>query len=302
MRVPSLRIWWSVAKRVFAQLDELNLMLIAAGIAFYGLVALFPAFAAIIALWGLFADPTDVLPQLEYYRLLIPTDAFDLLAGQINSLASADTGTLGWASTFSLLLALWSTRAGVAALMLGMNAVYRERNRQGFAHYGYALLLTGSLVIVALVAIAAIIIAPIVMVFVPLGPVAGVAAEAVRLLLALTVLMVGAGIIYRYGPNRQIARVGWITPGSVLAVGLWGFASWGFGIYLSEFGRYNEIYGSIGAVVALLMWLFISAFLLLLGGAVNAELERHTLPDSTVGPAKPLGKRDAQAADTYIET
>ena len=301
MRLPSLKIWWSVSKRVFAQLDELNLMLIAAGIAFYGLVAIFPAFAALVALWGLFSDPANVLPQLEYYRLLIPADAFDLLAGQLTTLASADTGTLGWASVFSLLVALWSTRAGVAALMLGMNAVYRERNRQGLSHIAYALLLTVSLLVVALVAIAAIIIAPIVMAFLPLGPAAEMAADAVRLALAVVVLLLGAGIIYRYGPNRKAARVGWITTGAVLAVALWGFASWGFGVYLAEFGRYNEVYGSIGAVVALLMWLFISAFLLLLGGAVNAELERHTRPDSTVGPAKPLGQRQAQAADTFIE-
>jgi membrane protein len=296
-----LRIWASIGKRVWLQLDELNLMLIAAGIAFYGMLALFPAFAAIVALWGLFADPAEVLLQFEYYRQVIPADAYELLAGQIETLASAEAQTLGWASTLSFGVALWSTRAGVSALMMGMNAVYRERNRQGLMLYGYALLLTVSLVVVALVAIAAVVVTPLVMAFFPLGPVAGIALEAARWALAVLVLMVGTGIIYRYAPNRRNARVGWITPGSVMAVALWGLASWAFGVYLAEFGRYNEIYGSIGAVVALLMWLFISAFLLLLGGALNAELERHTRPDSTIGPAKPLGERGAQAADTFID-
>jgi membrane protein len=301
IRIPRLGVWWSVAKRVWAQLDEMNLMLIAAGIAFYGMLALFPAFAAVVALWGLFADPAEVLPQLAYYRQVIPSDAYDLLAGQLEALASTGSQALGWASAFSFGVALWSTRAGVAALMMGMNAVYRERNRQGLALYGSALILTVSLVIVALTAIAAVIVTPLVMAFIPLGPVAGLALELARWVLAILVLLLGAGIVYRYGPNRRGARVAWITPGSVLAVACWGLASWAFGVYLAEFGNYNEVYGSIGAVVALLMWLFISAFLLLLGGAINAELERHTLPDSTVGPPKPLGERGAQAADTFIE-
>lgn len=300
-RMPRLRIWFNVARRVWLQIDELHLMLIAAGIAFYGMLALFPAIAAIIAIWGVVADPAVVLPQLEYYRTVIPADAFELVAVQIEGLASAPAQTLGWASAFSFGVALWSTRAGVAALMMGMNAVYRERNRQGLAHYGYAIMLTVSLVIVALVAIAAIIVTPVIMAFVPLGPVAELAVETARWIVAIAVLLLGSGIIYRYGPNRRNARVGWITPGSVMAVALWGLASFAFGVYLAEFGRYNEIYGSIGAVVALLMWLFISAFLLLLGGALNAELERHTKPDSTVGPPKPLGERGAQAADTFIE-
>jgi membrane protein len=299
--LPRLKAGFSIARRVLAQIDELHLMLIAAGIAFYGMLALFPAFAAIIALWGLVGDPGALLPELEYYRRFIPADAFSLLSAQIDTLASADTGALGWASTFSLLVALWSTRAGTAALMMGMNAVYRERNRQGLAHYGFALVLTLSLVVVALIAIAAVIVTPLVMAFVPLGPAAGFAVEAVRWALAVAVLLIGAGIVYRYGPNRRKARVGWVSPGSVLAVALWGLASWGFGVYLAEFGNYNEVYGSIGAVVALLMWLFISAFLLLLGAAVNAEIERHTEIDSTTGPPKPLGQRGAQAADTYIE-
>ncbi|MDB2407161.1 YihY/virulence factor BrkB family protein [Jannaschia sp.] len=300
-RFPRLKVWWNLSVRVWHQIDEMNLMLISAGVAFYGMLALFPAIAAIVALWGLFNDPANVLPQLEYYRSIIPADAYSLVATQIQALTSAEPEALGWASVLSFGVALWSTRAGVAALMMGMNAVYKERNRQGLAHYGIAMLLTISLVFVALTAIAAIIIAPIVMAFVPLGPVAEIAAEAVRWLLAVGVLLLGAGIIYRYGPNRKIARIGWVTPGSVLSVALWGLASWAFGIYLAEFGRYSEVYGSIGAVVALLMWLFISAFLLLLGAAVNAELERHTKADTTIGPAKPLGDRGAQAADTFIE-
>ncbi|MGB3406615.1 MAG: YihY/virulence factor BrkB family protein [Jannaschia sp.] len=298
---PRIAVWKSALIRVFQQIDEKHLTLIAAGIAFYGILALFPAIAAIIALWGLIGDPTAILPQLEAFKGVMPGDVFEILSGQITALAETDGGALGWASRLSIMLALWSTRAGVAALMQGMNAVYEERNRQGLSQYLYAFLLTLALVTVALVAIGAIVFVPIILAFVPLGPTAELFLGAIRWIVAIAVLLAGAGVVYRYGPNRRAARLTWITPGAVLAVVLWGIASYGFSVYLSEFGNYNRVYGSIGTVIALLMWLFISGFLLLLGAALNAELERHTRPDSTVGRSRPAGKRGAQAADAFID-
>ncbi|MCZ4353966.1 YihY/virulence factor BrkB family protein [Roseovarius aestuarii] len=294
-------VWWSVAKRVYHAVDEKRLVMIAAGIAFFGMLALFPAIAAIIALWGVIGDPQSILPLVERYDFLFPEDVYRLISGQIKALANADEGKLGWASILSILLAIWSARAGVAALMQGMNAVYDERKRRGIWHYLTAFGLTLALVLVALTAIGAIIITPVVMAFVPLGVFAQFAVETIRWLVAVGILLAGAGLVYRYGPNRRAARVAWISPGAVLAVGLWAIASVGFSIYLANFGTYNEVYGSIGAVIALLMWLFISGFLLLIGGAINAELERHTKPDSTVGDPRPLGERGASAADTYLD-
>ncbi|WP_371156284.1 YihY/virulence factor BrkB family protein [Jannaschia sp. 2305UL9-9] len=301
MHMPKWRVWWSIANRLWLDIGDKRLPLIAAGIAFYGMLALFPAIAAIIALWGLIGDPGSLLPQMDNFRAIMPTEAYTIVGDQITALALADQGTLGWATGLSVALALWSTRAGVAALMQGMNAVYGERSRAGLAQYYYAYMLTISLILVALVAIGAIVIAPVIMSFVPLGKLAGLALDIVRWTLAIAVLMAGASIVYRYGPNRRNARIAWVTPGAIMAVGLWAIASVGFSIYLSEFGNYNEVYGSIGAVIALMMWLFISGFLLLLGAALNAELERHTKPDSTVGPDLPLGERGAEAADTFVD-
>ena len=238
---------------------------------------------------------------MERYSVLLPADVFDIISGQITALAAADESTLGWTTLLSIFLALWSARAGVAALMQGMNAVYEERNRGGLAHYLTAFGLTVALILVALVAISAVLLVPAIMALVPLGALATVAVEVGRWLVAVGILFLGAGLIYRYGPNRRAARLPWITPGAVLAVFLWAGASVAFSIYLTNFGNYNEVYGSIGAVIALLMWLFISGFLLLLGAALNAELERHTEPDSTIGRDRPLGERGAQAADTYVE-
>lgn len=294
-------VWWSIAKRVFVTIAEKHLVMIAAGIAFFGMLALFPAIAAIIALWGLIGDPQSILPMIVQYDFLFPADVYNLISDQITALAKADQGKLGWASTLSILLAIWSARAGVAALMQGMNAVYDEKNRGGLKHYLIAFALTLALVFVALTAIAAIIVAPIIMAFVPLGGLAQLLVETIRWLVAVGILLAGAGLIYRYGPNRRAARLAWITPGAILAVGLWAVASVGFSIYLANFGTYNEVYGSIGAVIALLIWLYISGFLLLIGGAVNAELERHTQPDSTVGTPRPIGERGATAADTYLD-
>jgi membrane protein len=294
-------VWWSVFKRVFEMVDEKRLVLIAAGIAFFGMLALFPAIGAIIALWGIVGDPQSILPLVARYDFLFPPDVFSLISAQITALASADEGQLGWASILSIFLALWSARAGVAALIQGMNAVYDERNRRGVMQFLTAIALTIALVFVALTAIAAIIVTPVVMAFVPLGGFAQLLIEAIRWLVAVGILLAGAGLVYRYGPNRRAARLAWITPGALLAVGLWTIASIGFSIYLANFGTYNEVYGSLGAVIALLMWLFISGFLLLIGGAVNAELERHTQPDSTVGMPRPLGERGATAADTYLD-
>ncbi|WP_297340469.1 YihY/virulence factor BrkB family protein [Pseudophaeobacter sp.] len=294
-------VWWAVTKRVFHQIDEKRLMLIAAGIAFFGILALFPAIAAVIALWGIVGDPQAVLPEIERYRLVMPEDVFVILSDQITTLTNADQDTLGWATMFSILLAIWSARAGVAALMQGMNAVYDERNRRGVKHYLAALSLTLALVFVALIAISAILITPAIMALVPLGPAAEISVNIARWLVALGVLLAGAGLVYRYGPNRRVARLPWITPGAIMAVMLWAGASVGFSIYLSNFGSYNEVYGSIGAVIALLMWLFITGFLLLLGAALNAELERHTKPDTTAGKPRPLGERGATVADTYVD-
>ncbi|GIT91695.1 hypothetical protein JANAI62_21520 [Jannaschia pagri] len=286
--LPRAPVWLAVALRIWAAIDEKRLPLVAAGIAFYGILALFPAIAAVIALWGLIGDPGAVLPQIEPFRGILPDDVFAIIAGQVSTLAVTDSGTLGWATGVSLALALWSTRAGVYALIQGINAVYGERNRRGLMLYVHGLVLTLALVVVALVAIAAILVTPVVLAFVPLGPLAEFGLQAARWGLAIAVLLAGTGIVYRFGPNRRMVQLGWVSPGAVLAVMLWGAASYGFSAYLSAFGTYNEVYGSIGAVIALLMWLFISGFLLLLGAAVNAELERHrdmSLSDDPAGQA-----------------
>ncbi len=254
-------------------MDEKNLGLISAGVAFFGMLAIFPGLAAIIAIFGLVADPVVVDAQLDLMRNIIPGDVFTLIDQQIESLTGARTEELGLATLISIGAALFTARAGVAALMRGLNAINRQPNRGGVRHFLIAFLLTVSLVGMAIIALLAIVVAPIVLALLPLGPTAGAVAELVRWTVAVLVLLIALSLLYRFGPNRRGARMAWITPGAFVALVAWAGASAAFSIYLTNFGRYNEIYGSIGAVIAMLMWTYISAFLILLGAALNVALE-----------------------------
>lgn len=267
-------LWWRAARHVLRLNEEKRLGLIAAGVAFYAILAVFPGIAATIALWGIVGDPALALSQMEEFQALIPADVYRLLAAQLTKLSTTDGLTLGWASLLSFGFALWSARAGVAALMQGLNAIYDAPNRSGVSHYIRALLLTLSLIGVLLVAMGCIVVLPVVLAYLPLGPWANFGVELVRWCVGVAVLVAGFAVIYRLGPNLQGARPRLISPGALFAVVGWLAASTGFSIYLQNFGNYNEIYGSLGAVIVMLMWLFISAYLVLLGGALNAELAR----------------------------
>ena len=275
---------WRLVANALAMADQANLGLIAAGVAFFAMFAIFPALAAIIAVFGLVADPSIVESQLELMRDVIPTEAFYLFDAQISRLLGARADTLGWATALSTGVALWSARAGVAALMRGLNAIKGEPNRGGIGHSAVALLLTICLVGIAVIALLIVVIAPIVLAFLPLGGVAALALEAIRWSVALFILLAALGLLYRFGPNTVDVRTGWVSPGAIVVVVVWIAASVGFSAYLRNFGSYNEVYGSIGAVIALLMWLYISAYLVLLGAVLNVVLHRRDALNGASGP------------------
>ena len=274
-------------------IGEQNVSLIAAGVAFYGMLSLFPALAALIAILSLISNPDVVLAQLTEMRDLLPDDVFKIISSQVTSLVTASSGTLGWAGFVSLMVALWTTRSGVGAMMIGLNVVYSEQNRNTARHFLRALLLTICLVLVGIVALLTVVVAPIVISFFPLGWFTVLLIDVVRLVIAIGVLLAGLGVLYRFGPNRRLAQLPWITPGSVLAVVSWAGVSIGFSQYVSNFGNYNQIYGSIGAVIAMLVWLWFSSFLVLLGAALNAQIEQRHMSDGPVERSSP--KREAGA-------
>lgn len=289
---------WPAIKGVWVLIGEKNLNLIASGIGFYGILATFPAIAALIALWGFVADPTLVAAQVSEFTMLLPDEVANLLTARVAELVAADATTLGWAGLLSIAVALWSARAGIGALIVGLNAVYGERNRSGVRHILLAFGLTAAMICLALACFAALVVAPIVLSFLPLGFLASLVAETLRWTVAIGTVMLALGLLYRYAPNRRgIARAAWLTPGAITATILWALATWAFTIYLQNFGNYNKIYGSLGAVIVLLLWLYLSAFVCLLGAALNAELELQQRKDTTRGPARPMGQRGAFVAD-----
>ncbi|MBK5928282.1 YihY/virulence factor BrkB family protein [Rhodobaculum claviforme] len=253
-------------------LGERQVALVSAGVAFYALLAIFPGVAAVVALWGLLSDPAMIEAQVGLMREFVPDDAYDLLVAQVDRMVDNHQGGLGFTTAVSLLVTLWSSRLGVGALIQGVNAAHGVPDRGGVWHNLIAIALTVSLMGVALVALAAVVILPVVLAFFPLG---GLALFAVRLanwLVVLAVVLGAVALVYRYGPNRK-PRLPWLTPGLWLSVGVWASASVGFSFYLANFGNYSAVYGSLGAVIALLMWFYISAFAVLLGAALNSVLE-----------------------------
>ena len=271
---------WRVLVAVWTTASEKHLGLIAAGVAFFGMFGIFPGIAAVIAIFGLVADPVVISEQLALMEGIIPPDAYRLISSQINRLILAPSGALGWATVVSITLALWSCRAGVGALIGGLNAIAGQRVRNGIWQMIVALLLTIALVSLAIVALVVVVLVPIGLAFIPVATSTAWLLEALRWIIALGVLMIGLSLLYRFGPARIGSRGRWLTVGAFVVVVLWVAASAGLSYYLTNFASYNEVYGSIGAVIGLLLWLYVSAYLILLGAALNVQIHGYDKPPS----------------------
>lgn len=261
---------------IWNRISRAEIGLIAAGVAFFGFLAIFPALAAVIAIWGYASDPHVVSEQLVRMQDFLPAEAYNLVSTQVEALLDTQNPQLGWASLLSTFLALWSARAGVSALIGGLNAIHGLPARGGVWHLLQAMLLTLVLIGLVLAALLLAVVAPLVLSMLPLGPVATYALALTNFALSLFLVGFSIALAYRLGPNRakgcRRPRLG--TPGLLLAILLWAAVSRGLVFYLGNFASYNEVYGSIGAVVALLMWFYLSTYAVLLGAAVDAEVEQ----------------------------
>ncbi|MDR0809837.1 MAG: YihY/virulence factor BrkB family protein [Gemmobacter sp.] len=266
-----------------ARATRANLGMIAAGVAFFGFLSIFPAFAFVIAVWSFAADPAIIREELDLLADFLPPDALSLLSGQVEALLGANSSDLGWATLLSLLIAFWSARAGVAGMISGLNAVHHHPERNGVHSVLLALALTLVLVLIALAALLVAVVVPLLLNVLPLGSFTALVLEIANALLALGLLVLGLALTYRFGPNRPShVRANLFTRGLLVAVVLWLVVSRGFVIYLANFNSYNQVYGSIGAVVILMMWLYLSAYAVLLGAAVDAE--RAQVPEEGLPP------------------
>jgi membrane protein len=284
--------------RVRQQISEDNISMIAAGVAFYGLLAIFPAITAFVSIWGLVADPAQVEQQFAALEGIVPADAWALLNEQLRSVASSSSASLGWGVALGILVALWSAGAGVRALISALNIAYDEDEKRGFIKlYAVGFLLTVCLIGGAVLALIVIVAVPVALQFLPLGGLSSTLISVLTWLVMAAIVVFGLGVLYGYGPSRSRAQLRWITWGAIAAAILWLLASLLFQVYVANFANYTATYGSLGAVIALLMWLWVSAFVVLLGAELNAEMEHQTRKDTTTGPEKPLGARGAYVAD-----
>jgi len=292
------RGWWDILKRVRAEVSRDNLSLIAAGVAFYALLAIPPALAAGIALWGLVSDPQSIQAQITQLSGALPEEAARTFNDQLRAVAARSPTTLGWTAAIGFLLSLWSARAAMNAMIGALNIVYEEREKRGFLRLtATSVLLTlGALVggVLALLLVAGV---PVALSILGASTIAQLVVNAVRWTLLLVLVMAGLAVLYRLAPSRHQPRWSWASWGAGIATLLWIGASAAFSLFVSNFGSYNETYGAIAGVVVLLMWLWLSAFAALVGAEVNAEMEHQTRRDTTTGVEKAPGQREARMAD-----
>jgi membrane protein len=266
--------WWSVARRVKDDVAADNLSMIAAGAAFFGLLALFPALAAAVALYGLFTDPTTVSAHLDLLSGFVPAEGRMVLDEQLQRITAATPTTLGVGAVVALLLGLWSSAKGVKSLMSALNIVYHEKESRGFIKLNLtALLLTLAMLLVVPLSLAAVAVLPALIDRLPLPDLVVTAARWLRWPLIAAVSVGAMAMLYRFGPAHSRPRAAWPWRGAIVATVLWLIASALFSWYVSSFGSYNETYGSVAAIAVMMMWFWLSAFAVLIGGEVNVELE-----------------------------
>lgn len=270
-----IRDGWQFLMALFDRMDKIHLTLIAAGVGFYGMFAVFPALAALFALWGLWADPLVIEQFLHVADEFVPTGASDILDSQVQSLISAGRTQLGWTTAISFVIATIAARAGVDALIRGLNAAYGVRSHSTIFGFLLAYGLTLALVGVVILGLVTVVIGPLAINFLTVGPLRNWLNSLVPWAVMFLIVLLAIGILYRYGPNVKMPRTPIFTWGALIAALLWAGASYGFSAYLLSFNSYNRIYGSIGAVVALLMWFYLGGFSVLMGALINVEMARR---------------------------
>jgi membrane protein len=293
------RGWKDILLRTYRSISDDRVMALAAGVTYYVLLALFPGITALVSIYGLIADPAIIEQQLNALSSIMPREAIQIIGGQLHFLASQSHKALGFASIAGILVSLWSANAAISALFDALNVVYGEREKRNyFKRTALTLCFTAGLVLFMVVALAGIVVLPAVLNFMSLGGAGEWIISLLRWPALLVLLVIGLAILYRFGPSRADARWRWLTWGSVAAAILWLVASILFSWYAANFASYNKTYGSLGAIIAFMVWTWISMTIVLLGGELNAEIEHQTARDSTTGAPRPLGTRGARMADT----
>jgi membrane protein len=291
--------WKDVLWRTFSEVMDDRVTLIAAGVTYYLLLALFPALGVLVSLYGLIADAASIEKQMGFLVGIVPAGGLDLIRAQLHNLTAPRNSTLGIALVVSFLFALWSANNGMKALFEAMNVAYGEREKRNIIVLNVlsmAFTIGALLVVIALIFVIGIVPAALALLYLD----AWTETLARWTPWPFMLLLVGTGtmLIYRYGPSREDAKIRWITWGAVMSTLLWMISTIAFSYYLNNFSDYNATYGTLGALVAFMVWVWLSVVILIIGAELNAELEHQTKQDSTTGSALPMGERGAVMADT----
>jgi membrane protein len=294
-----VRGWKNILVRVYRNVSDHRAALLGAGITFYGLLSIFPALAALVAIYGLFFDPAKMTGHLDKLSGLLPSGAIDIARDQLTRVASKGRQALGLTFLIGLAVSLWSANAAMKSLLDTLNIVYGEKEKRGFIKLNaVSLSFTLAGIVFVLLALGAVVVLPVALQYLGLSDVTDLLVRIGRWPALFVIMTLALAVIYRYSPSRETPRWRWVTWGSAFATVLWLAASALFSWYATNFGKFNETYGSLGAVIGFMTWLWISAIIILIGAELDAEMEHQTARDTTTGAVKPMGARGARVADT----
>jgi len=297
-KIPA-RGWKDILLRVYANISKHRILALAAGMTYYSILAIFPAIAALVAVYGLFSDPSTIARHLDQLGGFLPGGAIDVAREQLTRVASKESQALGLTFLVGLGVSLWSSNAAMKSLFDTLNIVHDEEEKRGFLKLNaISLGFTIGGVLFVLAALGSILVVPILLQHVGLSNAGDLLLRLGRWPSMYLILTFALAVIYRYGPSRETPKWRWITWGSAMAALLWLAVSGMFSWYAANFGNFNETYGSLGAVIGFMTWLWISAIVILLGAEIDAEMEHQTARDTTTGAPKPMGVRGARMADT----
>jgi membrane protein len=294
--------WTDIAWRLYHDIQNDRVLLVAAGVTFYAILALFPATAAIVSLYGLFADATTINGHLNLISGFLPEGALEVISDQVKRIASQGQGTLGAAFLGTLAFSLWGANSGTKAIFDALNIIYKEQEKRSFLQLTIrSLIFTIGAVTLVVLALAGIIAVPVILKLLGVPDWSGAALlSMVRWPLLYLMILFALACLYRYGPSRRHPQWKWVTLGSAIAGGFWVIGSLLLSWYVGNFGSYNATYGSLGAVIGFMVWMWFSTIIVLVGGEINAEIEHQTAKDTTEG-RKPMGARGAKMADELGE-
>jgi membrane protein len=290
--------WKQILKRAWAENKADNMPIIAGGVAFFGFLSAFPALLATISIYGLVASPETVAQQVNDLSAQLPQDAAGVIGTQLKSIVDNSGGALSVGLVVSILGALWSASGGVNNLITAINLAYDEVEARGTIKLrALSLGLTLGAILFVLITFSLVAVVPSVIQALPLGIVGTILAQVLRWGLLLAVFAGSLAVLYRVAPDRDAPKLRWVSLGSVIVTVIWVIVSLGFAIYVDKFGSYDKTYGTIAGVIVLMLWLYLTCFLVLLGAEINSEAEHQTAHDTTEGPPRPMGERDATMAD-----